>query len=91
MVGGSWYCLGVLPADEGLGGGTMLAEGPTREPPLKPPLPARPWHLRLTIPGKVWLHCVSMESWVGRVVVLGSRSSPLGPPPSRTDRVNMRW
>lgn len=28
MVGGSWHCLGTLPAGEGLGGGTMLAEGP---------------------------------------------------------------
>lgn len=74
MVGGSWHCLGVLPAGEGLGGGTMLAGGPTRQPPLKPPLPARPWPLRLIIPGKVSL--VSVAIWVGRVVVLGSRSSP---------------
>lgn len=50
MVGGSLHCLGVLPAGEGPGGGTMIAEGPTRQPPLKPPLPARPWPLRLTIP-----------------------------------------
>lgn len=55
MVGGCWHCLGVLPAGEGLGGGTMLAGGPTRQPPLKLPLPARPWPLKLTIPGKVSL------------------------------------
>lgn len=37
MVGGSWHCLGALPAGEGLRGGTMLTEGPTRHPPLKAP------------------------------------------------------
>lgn len=37
MVGGSWHCLGSLPAGEGLGGGTMLAEGPGSRLPNPPP------------------------------------------------------
>lgn len=27
-MGGSWHCLGTLPAGEGPGGGTILTEGP---------------------------------------------------------------
>lgn len=37
MVGGSWHCLGALPAGEGFGGGTMLAEGPGSRLPNPPP------------------------------------------------------
>lgn len=37
MVGGSWHCLGALPAGEGLGGGTTFAEGPGSRLPNPPP------------------------------------------------------
>lgn len=85
MVGGSWHCLGALPAGEGLGG-----EGPCSQKALPGSylrsLPSlHDLGLRLTTPGKVWRHWVSTEGWGGRVVVLGPRSTP-SPTPSRTGR-----